>query len=80
MCNETLCDFPIPQDHRVYIFEDVDAMGEMVSTRAAVESGGNGRHQSHAGDSSSTSDDGDDGEQPMINCYTKQKRQSKYSI
>ncbi|XP_055388468.1 uncharacterized protein LOC129617050 [Condylostylus longicornis] len=33
MRSEVLCDFPIPQDQRVYILEDIDAMGDLVTKR-----------------------------------------------
>lgn len=33
MRTDTLCDFPIAQDKRVYVLEDVDAMGDLVTKR-----------------------------------------------
>jgi len=33
MRTDTICDFPLPQDKRIYVLEDVDAMGDVVTKR-----------------------------------------------
>eukprot|EP00914_Ancora_sagittata_P032364 GHVO01065511.1.p1 GENE.GHVO01065511.1~~GHVO01065511.1.p1 ORF type:complete len:228 (+),score=34.77 GHVO01065511.1:931-1614(+) len=47
MRSDTLCDFPIPQSDRLYVIEDIDAMGKLV-------------HKRNAPDESDISDDSDD--------------------
>jgi len=34
MNSDIICDFPIPQNKRLYVLEDIDAMGDIVSKRA----------------------------------------------
>eukprot|EP00923_Selenidium_pygospionis_P001692 GHVN01002443.1.p1 GENE.GHVN01002443.1~~GHVN01002443.1.p1 ORF type:complete len:500 (-),score=64.11 GHVN01002443.1:835-2334(-) len=47
MRNDSLCEFPIPQNKRLYIMEDIDAMGDLVSKRQpwdddAIDKAGDG--------------------------------------
>jgi len=34
MRTDTICDFPLPQEKRIYVLEDVDAMGDVVNKRS----------------------------------------------
>eukprot|EP00923_Selenidium_pygospionis_P048480 GHVN01083407.1.p1 GENE.GHVN01083407.1~~GHVN01083407.1.p1 ORF type:complete len:535 (+),score=60.51 GHVN01083407.1:160-1605(+) len=37
MRSDTICDFPVPQSNRVYILEDIDAMGDLVLKRESAD-------------------------------------------
>lgn len=41
MRTETLCDYPIPQNQRIYVLEDIDAMGDIVLKRDKNETEAN---------------------------------------